>query len=86
MTSSTGAPLRPLRLWPALIIAGLLVLVRFFIPRVVPDATPFGLPIGIAAVLGGVAGGLALAVIVGNTRLVRNGQEMAAFGLPVAAR
>jgi hypothetical protein len=62
MTTSTGAPLRPLRLWPAVIIAGLLVLVRFVIPLVVPDATPFGLPIGIAAVPAGVGGGLALAV------------------------
>jgi outer membrane protein assembly factor BamB len=62
MNLDSSTPQKPLRLWPAVIIAMLLVLVRFVIPLVVPDARPFGVPIGIAAVLGGVIGGLAVGV------------------------
>ena len=55
-------PRKPLRLWPGVTIAVLLVLVRFVIPLLVPDARPFGVPVGIAAVLGGVVSGFAVAV------------------------
>ena len=46
---------KPLRLWPGVIMAVLLLLVRFVIPFVVPGA-------GGTAILGGLAGGLAVLV------------------------
>ena len=51
--SQTGeqAARRPLRLWPGVVAAILLLLVRFVLPVVAPDAMPI-------AVLGGLAGGL----------------------------
>src|SRR4051812_27962766 len=54
MTSPAGpaspSP-RQLRLWPGVVLAVTIVLLRFGLPEVVPDATPVGL-------LGGVGGGL----------------------------
>jgi outer membrane protein assembly factor BamB len=47
------APQKPLRLWPGVVIVMLQWLVRFGVPRVVPEALEFG-------VLGGVLGGLAI--------------------------
>ena len=47
-----GTPRKPLRLWPGVVAAVLLVLVRFALPLVFPDAAIFG-------VLGGVVAGLA---------------------------
>ena len=48
-------PQKPLRLWPGVVIVMLQWLVRFGVPRVVPEALGFG-------VLGGVLGGLAIVV------------------------
>ena len=53
---------RPLRLWPAVVLAALLVFGRFVLPLILPDARPFGFPIGIVAMLIGAAGGVAIAV------------------------
>ncbi len=44
---------KPLRLWPGVVAAVLLVLVRFGLPIVVPDASAYG-------VMGGLAGGLVI--------------------------
>ncbi|MFN0067140.1 MAG: PQQ-binding-like beta-propeller repeat protein [Limisphaerales bacterium] len=51
----TPSPRRPLRLWPGVVAAGLIVLVRFVLPLVVPDAM-------MVTVLGGLAGGLVILV------------------------
>src|SRR6266498_540189 len=48
-------PRKPLRLWPGVLAAVLLLLVRFVVPIVVPDA-------GMFAVLGGLVGVLAIVV------------------------
>jgi len=48
---AAGATVRSLRLWPGLAVGLGIVLVRFVVPRVVPDA-------GMLAILGGVVGGL----------------------------
>src|SRR5687768_7816506 len=53
---------KPLRLWPGVTIAVLLVLVRFVVPVFAPDARPFGVPIGIVSVLGALFCGLAVVV------------------------
>jgi len=48
-------PRKPLRLWPGVVAAVLILLVMFAVPIVIPGATMFGM-------LGGVAGGLAVVV------------------------
>ena len=48
-------PRKPLRLWPGVVAAVLLLLVRFVVPIVEPEAMPFG-------VIGGLVGGLAIVV------------------------
>lgn len=50
-----GAPARPLRLWPGLVLAALLLLVKLVVPLVAPQATPLG-------VVGGPVLGLAIAI------------------------
>src|SRR5437667_9015795 len=56
-TSQIGEPTprKPLRLWPGVVAAVVLLLVRFVVPIVVPGA-------GGTAILGGLAGGLAVIV------------------------
>jgi outer membrane protein assembly factor BamB len=56
-----STPAKPLRIWPAVIIAALMVLVKVA-PAVAPDAMFFGVPVAIIAMLGGVVGGLAILV------------------------
>jgi len=55
--AQTGGPTprKPLRLWPGVVAAVLLLLVRFVVPIVEPEAMPFG-------VIGGLVGGLAIVV------------------------
>ncbi|MBA3257085.1 MAG: PQQ-binding-like beta-propeller repeat protein [Pyrinomonadaceae bacterium] len=53
---------KPLRLWPGVVAAILLLLVRFVVPVVAPEATYFGLPAMVFGVLGGLVGGLAIVV------------------------
>ena len=52
----------PLRLWPGVTAAVLLVLIRFVLPAAAPEGQIFGADAGLIAVLGGLA--LALAIIV----------------------
>lgn len=51
---------RPLRLWPGVVIAALLVLVRYAAPVALPDASLFDMPLTMFAVMGGLAGALAV--------------------------
>jgi outer membrane protein assembly factor BamB len=54
-TVAAGAPGRPLRLWPGVALAILLLLVKLVVPMFAPQATPFG-------VLAGPVLGLAIAI------------------------
>jgi outer membrane protein assembly factor BamB len=55
MTIPRSIDVRPLRLWPGVVIALLQCVVRFGLPIVLPEAAPLG-------VIGGVVGGLAIVV------------------------
>src|SRR5678816_3405056 len=50
-----GAPARPLRLWPGVVLAALILLVKVVLPVFAPQATPLG-------VLGGPVLGLAVGI------------------------
>jgi len=60
--NSSNEPIRrkPLRLWPGLVAAALLLLFRFVIPAVAPNATIAGMPTMIIGVFSGLVGGLAI--------------------------
>lgn len=60
----SGAALTPpqLRLWPGVVLAGLLVLVRYVALWLAPEAELAGYPLALLGVLGGVLGGLLLVV------------------------
>ncbi len=47
----TIQPPKPLRLWPGVVAAALLILFRYVIPFIVPDAEPFGVPITLIGML-----------------------------------
>ncbi len=55
-------PRKPLRLWPGLIAAGLLVLVRYIVPILAPQAQFFGVDAQFVGVFGGVFCALAIVV------------------------
>jgi outer membrane protein assembly factor BamB len=58
----SAAMRKPLRLWPGVLIAVVLVLVRYGLPLIAPDAEVFSFPLVIVAMLGGLVGGLAILV------------------------
>ena len=57
---STGR--KPLRLWPAVALASVLVLARYVLPLVAGDAVIFGFPVAVIGILGGVACAAAIAL------------------------
>jgi hypothetical protein len=60
MQTNQSSPRKPLRLWPGVVIAIVLVLARFVLPVVAPDAMLFGLPLLFVGILAGVLGALAI--------------------------
>ena len=55
-------PRNPLRLWPGVVAAVLLILLRFVLPSVLPDAQFFGLESGVVGLIGWVFGAAAIVV------------------------
>ena len=53
---------QPLRLWPAIALAVVLVLARYVLPLVAGDAMLFGFPVPVIGVIGGVACAAAIAI------------------------
>jgi outer membrane protein assembly factor BamB len=53
---------KPIRLWPGVVAAALLILVRFLIPLIAPEARLFGLPMTLFGVIGGILFGVAIIV------------------------
>ena len=53
---------KPLRLWPGVTLAVLLVLVRFVLPVIAPKAEFFGLDAALLSILGGLAGAVLILV------------------------
>jgi outer membrane protein assembly factor BamB len=51
-----------LRLWPGVLIAALVVLIKYVVPALAPDATVAGLAVPMLAMVGGVIGGTAIAL------------------------
>jgi outer membrane protein assembly factor BamB len=60
VTPSTAR--NPLRLWPGVVLAAVLVLARYVLPVVAGDAAIFSVPLAMLGVLGGVAVAAAIAV------------------------
>ncbi|HSE32848.1 MAG TPA: PQQ-binding-like beta-propeller repeat protein [Pyrinomonadaceae bacterium] len=58
--SDKSRPRKPLRLWPGIVLAALIVLLRFIVPVVAPDAIIAGLPVAIISVFGGMLATLAV--------------------------
>ena len=61
-TAQTPMARKPLRLWPGVIIAIVLGLVRYGLPLIAPDAEVFGLPLVLIAIFGGMLGAVAIVV------------------------
>jgi len=55
-------PQKPLRLWPGVVIAIVLVLVRYGLPLIAPDAELFSFPLALIAIFGGMLGTVAIVV------------------------
>ena len=55
-------PRKPLRLWPGVVIAIVLALVRYGVPLVAPDAELFSVSLGLIAVIAGMLGAVAIVV------------------------
>ena len=60
MNTNSSLPRKPLRLWPGVAAAVLLLLIRFVLPVVAPKAEFFGMDAGILAILGGLVGALVI--------------------------
>ena len=58
--SNEPTPRKPLRLWPGVAAAVLLILVWFVVPIIAPKAEFFGLEAPLLAIIGGLAGALAI--------------------------
>jgi outer membrane protein assembly factor BamB len=53
---------KPLRLWPGVVLAILVVVSRYLVPAVGPDAEIFEMPLVVIGILGGLVGALAIAL------------------------
>ncbi len=62
MDSNSSTPRKPLRLWPGVAIAIVLVLARYVVPLIAPDAELFLFPLALIGVLAGMLGGVAIVV------------------------
>jgi outer membrane protein assembly factor BamB len=60
--NSELSPRKPLRLWPGVALAILVVLGRYVVPAIAPDAEIFEIPLAIIGILGGMVGAVAIAV------------------------
>ena len=72
MDSATAVnlvPRKPLRLWPGLLVAAIIALVRIVVPLMAPDAVIFGLPSVVFGVLGGALAFGFIGVFLGPTLL-----------------
>ncbi len=58
--ASAPIPHRPIRLWPGVVAAVLLVVVRFVLPVLAPGAQLFGVDVGLVALVGGLVCALAI--------------------------
>ena len=61
-TASFPPEQKPLRLWPGIVLAIVLVLLAYVVPRVAPDKEVFGFPLGMIAAIGGAVCGLAILI------------------------
>jgi outer membrane protein assembly factor BamB len=60
--SHEPTPRKPLRLWPGILIAIVLVLARYVVPLIETDAELFSFPLAVMGVLAGILGGFAVVV------------------------
>ena len=58
--SDKPQPRKPLRLWPGIVLAALIVLLRFIVPVVAPNAMIGEMPVGLIGVFGGMLATLAI--------------------------
>jgi len=62
MDLTTSTPRKPLRLWPGVAFAIVLVLGRYVAPSIVPDAEIFSLPLGLIAMFAGMLAAVGIVV------------------------
>jgi outer membrane protein assembly factor BamB len=60
--TGVSAPIRPLRVWPGVVLVAFQAVAMWVLPWIAPEAEPFSLPVGLFGLFAGLAAGLGVVV------------------------